>query len=1254
MIVPKNIYLFFLSNWEGKSYFLDSSRNIQLGNNASGIDYSLQDGPANWLDIELGFAQNQHYYGLVRSFSTDLKFVKSGATILRKLLYEGRGIDQQIFFIATRWNSANGTYELDYKGELDFSQISEDDPITGITIKCLEGGISKLIKSYENTVFEIPCDGSITENKSILFNGLMFEAIFNFDFLPLNFSVNGNVLPIAFTTEQGNDVGITKNSQTYRSFTARDAGNIATIKAAGNYFFSSIRPILQSNPQGGMTISGSVTFSGSIGDGRLFIMFTDSTADVDLIPTQVIGTQTITFSQTFDVPAGAGMILCFYCDSGSSASIVSGGMQIIFKSQFEDTYAYGISPGDLFRLLMAKIYYTASQNQTQDPLSQSDNNISYPISCSLLDSYANLPIVPGSSLRNNQNAVIKTSLSEFFDSFNVELMAAMGRDEDNDGEEEIYFEHRETCFDSSVNDIDLGEVAKLKITPANDLVPDVVKIGYPEQKYDNKQGNDEVNTTAQYRTPYKKEQRELNLVSKYRGDSFGIEYARYLVGTTNTSNNKSDNDNFIVNIDLDSTQSVGMTIDSVLSESLPGHIYYRDNLIIDDTRTFLNWPIIYNSIQGTSFKDNFAFDNGSFVYPTDTQPIQFNNSKIKWTNTGAGTTKVNGNVNIEGVINGIVVVLNLSNGYTVFPSITTGHYQFKFDLYQNQNIIETRTINVVLGDLFALTIPFSMDLAFGDNFYVTWSVVPYIIQDGINYIKANGDLKEVLTTTAIGNFDKVNFNITSNDQTIYNLKRVVYDNSSDDGITDIRWRYNVEQMTSSRLMDRHSNWFRSIFNNMVTDSFKFQTSDKNHYLTTTLNGVQFSEGQDIVIGSMNPNILFYPFYLSFDTEIPITFTELMNKSRKAHIHFTYYGVDFYGFAIEVKVRPALNPVQTWKLLASPANDLSNFSNLDLSGIKLLNLQKMQVSIAHLNPVKFYPANITQDARYNFKHMDTDFFIQQHDFWAQKKDYYQKWQLNDTISLQVISNAIAPAVITMYNANGILVNTINMTQKTDPAIYSPNLLFEANINLSAYNIGVYYFVLSVGSSPSIVQFVSEAIQIALVWPKSLLFEYTHSSNRQDMIFSTGFKPSWRVEGWFDNYTPKSHTSAFEDQPADMKILNSIVYGTQRLNIGDNDGLPPYSVRLANYIMGLDTVLIDGLGFSKAAEDTEFEKIEIPGWPKKYYQLEVRLKENENGISAGTIVGGSPTDEDLFVTYQVNQKGFGERLGGDNIVYIKKIE
>lgn len=1252
MIVPKNIFLFFFCNHLGQAYFLDVNGNVQLGNIASGIDYSLPDSPVGWIDQELSWARNQKYYGFNRSYSPELKFVRKSAQLLRKIFYLGKGVNQQVYFVATKINTATGNYELYYKGEIDFPEQMDDDPVEGVTVKTMEGGLLKLIKSYENTVFEIPLDGSIAENINVSINGLMFVSVFNFQVAPFSFKSNGTVLPIAFTTEQGNDVGIIRNSQNYKEFDVTNQSSIQNnVLATGNYCFNSIRPILRSNPQGGLNISGSLTFSGSMSTGRLFVQYGDSaTNHYDIIPAQAIGAQTLQFNTNIDANGGQAIFLCFECDGSSGAAITGGTIKLSFNSQFEDTNAYYLKPTDVLKLLLQKICMAASEP---------GHSISYQYSSSLLQQYNNLCLTSGSALRNIPNAVLKISLSTFFEIYNPILNASMGNEVIDTGMgEDLFFEKKEAVYDSTNVDVDLGEVARFKMTPAYEMFFDTLKIGYQEQKYDNKQGNDEYNTTAIYKAPHKIA-KEFSLVSKARGDSFGHEYTRYLVGTTNTSNNKSDSDIFITNIDLSQHNNTGIVINGDTASAPVSSVKIHDYTMGIEPSTILKWPVIFKDIQGTSFKNSFSLNDKSLIVPTNSVASVYHNAKIQFNNTAAGFTNVTGTIFLAGKVDGILLAYYTNPTlfrHSSYSSLKykTGTYNVKFSLQKNGNEIASATVPITIGQEFQVYIDVNDNLYFGDSYSILWSLSDAVLIGDRYYMQINGSNQEVLPSAGLtGLFTAVTFSLSDiNQAPVYGLKRVAYDSIVTGTMLNPAWAYNIEDLSISRMMDKWSNWFRSIFYNQPNASFKFQSSDKNHVLSTTLSGKTFSEGTDIPIGSMNSNILFYPWIFEFDTEIPIGFLELMNKVRNAHIRGTYYGIPFYGFAEEVKVKPALNESQHWRLLASPKCDMSALTNFDLSGINLLNLPKMSAMIPHTSPVKFYPLGKTKDPRYNFTHMDDDWYQEQISFWIQRpKPYYQKWQQNDTISLAAISNAIGPAVITVYDDKQNVVTTINMTQKTDAAVKSPKLLFQQDISLSTFNEGHYYFVISIGVGSTVDQFISEGLHVKANWPVTLLFQYKNSINKNATIFSTGYYPSFRVEGWIDDYNPRSHVSAFEDQPANMRILNAINFGQHKLNIGRNYGVPPYVIRLMNEIMGFDDVLIDGHAFARYQEDSEFEKTKVPNHPMEYWTLDIRESENELGVVA--ITSGNIEDE-FFVTYNVDQKGFGEFVSGTNVVPIKKVE
>jgi hypothetical protein len=97
--------------------------------------------------------------------------------------------------------------------------------------------------------------------------------------------------------------------------------------------------------------------------------------------------------------------------------------------------------------------------------------------------------------------------------------------------------------------IDLGEVKNMKVSCATDLLVNNIKIGSPNQDYDDVNGKQEFNTTHEYSAPITRVQKELNLVSVYRKDCFGIELTRINLDGKTTTDDKGDNDVFMIHIE---------------------------------------------------------------------------------------------------------------------------------------------------------------------------------------------------------------------------------------------------------------------------------------------------------------------------------------------------------------------------------------------------------------------------------------------------------------------------------------------------------------------------------------------------------------------------------------------------------------------------------------------------------------------------------------------------------------------------------
>ena len=880
-MLSKETFLFFLQNSQGQSYFRKANGVIDYTNTPTWTP----EAPHGWFEQELAFGRNVRYWGFNRNYTQSFTFYNDAADILRYLHYKKRGIEEIVYLIVLKLDDTTDIYQPYYKGEIDLSHI-DDEVVAGVKVNVMQGGLQKLIKAYENTTFEIPCDGSIPENVEVLLQGIMFKAVFNYSVLPFTVRDQAFFIPIVFGTKEGNDMGVIKNDQKYQAYdiarlldTTYDLG----VYKNTNNAFSSVKAVP------GMRVIGSWLPSANTTAGHLFVA-TSLGAKHDLIPVQtLIANTTYTFDVTFDLAAGENMFLCFE-STGSTPSFSDTPISFQFNSQFDDTTTFGLRPFDLLNLLLKKIAQAASLPSFP---------LHYELKSDLLNQYKNLVLTCGMALRQETGAVIKTTVSQFFESFDSLLCASMGvEDVDTGLGERLFFETLAYSLDSTSVSMELGEVAELKISPALDLYFDTIKVGYPEQKYDEKQGNQEYNTTSQFRAPIKRVQKEYKKVSVYRGDSNGIEYTRYLTGNTNTSNNKSDNDVFIINTDFANTVNSSVQIGISGNQSLRGNGFF-----IPLTQ--------YSTKTGSSFAGNLSF--GTIYSPNDS--IRYVN------NTPA-------NVGLDVSISGIYIGNNVKVIHGLFGFVT-GTYRYPvcdayIQLIKNNAVIYQEQQTLYDGQAFSFHYNInSLNLVFGDSFYI--NIIP--VNPAAPYIM---ELFEVSINQA-----KWSINETAG-PSVYGLKKVNYASAS--GVDNIAFAYNIEDMTPARMIQKHFGFIVSVLSNLLGDTLAFLTNDKNKNLVTSVDGINFiAEKDDIPLSSITANPLFYPYYFSFKTQVPEHFAQIQSSAANSQISFTRNGKTFYGFPMQVKQKPALNEAQEWKVLCSPLTNIDDLINLEYTGLNNITI-----------------------------------------------------------------------------------------------------------------------------------------------------------------------------------------------------------------------------------------------------------------------------------------------------------------------------
>lgn len=535
-------FLYFLLTEDGRSYTVKNGVVT-----ASNQPVALPNTPDGWQDISIGWERDMKSCGVIRNFSLSLGFVLSGATILRKVVYDG-SIEEKVFlFIARRHTDVNliaGTfrhlYRKFYKGQLDLSTYQDEAFRFGCAIS--EGGLKKKYDAYRGTAFEFPLsegdvwvkhDGlRIAFQKRYLCPAVSdytstCQAPFNLD--------DTSVYAVAFSkiAEEGSTVNLAALDQQY---TQLDDDLYLESDA---YFLAATGPVsLRAELSFSMTLHHNLSVTG----GYCKIQLVKSTGEVvasiaDFDIESGVDQKTFSYKNTVDFTMADGEKLFLVARLRTTTSIEFVSIPakatlsftetecgFFFKARYRVTTIRGYTPFRLFQKLVGAI--TGSEaNAASELLLQYDDYI----------------LTSGDGVRGLEGAKIKTTLNDFCEAFHTIAAAGWGIENSK-----IRMEEKGHFLDNS-NPIELGEVKNLEVSPAKDLLFNTVKVGYNEIQTDDVNGRFAFNNTHLYKTVVTNVAKELALISPYAADPFAIELTRINLEGKTTTDGSSDNQVFVIN-----------------------------------------------------------------------------------------------------------------------------------------------------------------------------------------------------------------------------------------------------------------------------------------------------------------------------------------------------------------------------------------------------------------------------------------------------------------------------------------------------------------------------------------------------------------------------------------------------------------------------------------------------------------------------------------------------------------------------------
>lgn len=305
-----------------------------------------------------------------------------------------------------------------------------------------------------------------------------------------------------------------------------------------------------------------------------------------------------------------------------------------------------------------------------------------------------------------------------------------------------------------------------------------------------------------------------------------------------------------------------------------------------------------------------------------------------------------------------------------------------------------------------------------------------------------------------------------------------------------------------------------------------------------------------------------------------------------------------------------------------------------------------IYIPFLNPVRFVELDPVQLPQFLTKHFDDYWFKEQLQPYETVVNFKQRYQTSDTIYLQFESN-FASIQLSVIDCDQNVLLTQAATQVRANKYLPGYYVYEITLSLAPFSAGIIWLKLSLGLGSKFM--ISEPIELAEIWPNTILFQYSNSKYHGDVIFETGIVFGFRCEAVIHRLNPGSERTFYRDQKLNPTTLKVRPFRSFELGIGHLTGIPDWYIDKMDWIWSCDNVLLDGKSFA-VLEDSKFEDQEI----HKQYALRHWVLNIQEGINrASKIVGVDiNSNKKLMVVYQIDGTVFGDLSlqAGSNLVPI----
>lgn len=491
-----------------------------------GIVVEIPHAPIGYENTSVTFRRDMKYWGVLRSFSLPLKFVLSGGEYLKKI-FLNRGVDVIVFLRVDRLVDSTQQYETIYRGELDFSQAVQDH--TGIELPVMDGDLQAKIKAYERTQFEYDLSQGGVDATLV---GTDFSDLVSATVSGQTSWIISKIAGINVITSEIPTGVFSAQSQFEEEFVNSSGDRVVDFSTSSNFFLTAAADTV-------VTLRGTLdvnfkNFGSAIKQFYNVDLYSSDSAN---------GTRVERLATTRDYSSDGGHSAVFNIDKeitleagkryfiviatnlvsnvNVNFSINSGNLSVTRTGTSDSAVIKAFRPKDLCEKLLNSIR----------PLTQLTSN--------LLDD-VDVLITSGDAIRGIPDAKLKTSFEDFYKSMDALYCIGMS----THGNAAV-IENREFFFRNTYKVVDLDRVKDLTIEPFTDIMFSNIKAGYGNYTYDDERGRQEFNQGQNWKTPSYRVQTDLDIMSAYRADQFGIEelLKKNFSGIENQTDTDSNSDN---------------------------------------------------------------------------------------------------------------------------------------------------------------------------------------------------------------------------------------------------------------------------------------------------------------------------------------------------------------------------------------------------------------------------------------------------------------------------------------------------------------------------------------------------------------------------------------------------------------------------------------------------------------------------------------------------------------------------------------